>query len=276
MGLPTYPGLRLEVDESKRIGILELARPSKSNAFIESMWGDFAKAFRWLDECQDISVVIIRGQGHNFCAGIDLESLQGVADLRKLDDSARANAQFRRKILQMQESFNAIEECRWPVIAAVQGACIGGGLDLIAACDIRLCAKDAVFCLKEIDLAIAADLGSLQRLPPLIGHGRVVEMALSARKIPASEAAQIGLVTRICQTQEDLRSQTFALATAIAKKSPVAATGIKQVMLHARDHSVAQGLEYVATWNGGQALSNDLQEVFDAVNKKRNPVFSRL
>ncbi|GIL61490.1 hypothetical protein Vafri_15926 [Volvox africanus] len=188
-------------------------------------------------------------------------------------------AVVRRNIMALQDVFSELERCRSPAIAAVHGRCIGGGVDLITACDLRICSEEATFCVKEVDLAIAADLGTLQRLPYIVGHGVAMDLALTARMVGAAEAHRIGLVSSVVPTVKGAstgstsngsssngRSAVIAaavqLAAAIASKPQLAAQGTKRVLLHSRDHPlVAGGLDYVATWNSAQMISNDLIRV---------------
>eukprot|EP00878_Enallax_costatus_P028118 GHUV01030332.1.p1 GENE.GHUV01030332.1~~GHUV01030332.1.p1 ORF type:complete len:156 (+),score=46.16 GHUV01030332.1:763-1230(+) len=147
---------------------------------------------------------------------------------------ARLREKFRHDILAMQEAFSVLEQCRFPVIAAVQGACVGAGVDLVTAADLRFCSRDAYFCVKEVDLAITADLGTLQRLPAIIGHGAAAELALTARNVPGPEAASLGLVSRCYDSPSDMMTGVTAMAQQIAEKSPLAVTGTKQILLHTR------------------------------------------
>ena len=165
----------------------------------------------------------------------------------------------------LQDSFTAFERCRKPVLCAVQGACFGGGVDMAVACDVRYCSADARFCVKEVDLAITADIGTLQRLPTLVGHGVATEMALTARVVGAEEAKAIGLEAAVAES-----------AAALAAKSPLAVQGTKQAMLHARDHSVGDGLEFVAMMNSARLTSEDLSEAMGAKFARRAPTFSKL
>ena len=182
--------------------------------------------------------------------------------------------QLRRIILGLQAAFTAVETCRKPVLAAIQGLCIGGGLDLIAACDLRYASADAAFSLKEVDLAIVADVGSLQRLPHLIGEGQVRELAFTARQFDAAEAQAMGLVNRVYPDSDALQDGVQAIAASIAAKSPLTVRGIKQALNYGRDHRGADGLEQVATWNAAMLLSADTQEAITAAMQKRPAQFA--
>ncbi|KAI8526792.1 hypothetical protein RHMOL_Rhmol12G0024100 [Rhododendron molle] len=176
----------------------------------------------------------------------------------------------------MQDAITAIERCRKPVIAAVHGACIGGGIDIITACDVRYSTESAFFSVKEVDLGITADLGTLQRLPSIVGYGKAVELALSARRFSGSEAKELGLVSRVFGSKDAMDEGVQAIAEEITAKSPLAVTGTKAVLLRSRDLSVDQGLDYIATWNSGMLLSDDLVEATAAQSQKRAPSFSKL
>lgn len=176
----------------------------------------------------------------------------------------------------MQAAITAIEICRKPVIAGIHGACIGGGVDIVTACDIRFCTRDAFFSVKEVDLAITADLGTLQRLPFIVGHGNAVELALTGRSFSGTEAKEMGLVSRVFGSKEELEEGLRIVAEGIGAKSPLAVRGTKAVLLRSREVSVDQGLDYVATWNSAMLLSEDLTEAVAAQIRKRKPVFAKL
>lgn len=176
----------------------------------------------------------------------------------------------------MQESITAIEECRKPVIASIHGGCIGGGVDIVTACDLRYCTAEAVFSVREVKLGITADLGTLQRLPRIVGYGKAVELALTGRDFSGLEAKEMGLVSQTFASKLELQDGVLKLAQEIASKSPLAVVGTKAVLLRSRDLNVEQGLDYVATWNSGTLLSDDLKEAISAQANKRNPTFSKL
>ena len=186
---------------------------------------------------------------------------------------ARTRENLRNLILDLQDTLTSLERCRKPVLAAIHGACVGGGVDLIACADMRYCAAGTYFSVKEVDLGMVADVGSLQRLPRLIGEGMVRELAYTGRKLGAAEAGQIGLVNRVFDSPEALLEGVMQLARAIAAKSPLAIRGTKDMLNHARDHSVADGLDRVATWNAAMLLSEDLQAAIRAGLTKQAPTF---
>ena len=173
----------------------------------------------------------------------------------------------------MQVAFTQIERCRKPVISAIHGSCIGGGVDLISACDIRNCTKNTIFQIKEIDLGITADVGTLQRLPHLMPQGVVRELAYTGRKFSGEEAQDLGLVNNCYDDKKTMMTEVRKTAEQIASKSPLAIRGVKEMLLYSRDHSVSSGLNYVATWNSAMLLSSDLEESKMAMLQKRTPEY---
>ncbi|HHW75740.1 MAG TPA: crotonase/enoyl-CoA hydratase family protein [Xanthomonadaceae bacterium] len=255
------------------IAHIELNRPDKANALDGTLWREIGEAFRWVDDTSEARVAILSGAGRHFCAGIDFELMGAVLDEVGELSPGRREERLRRIILDLQAAFTALEICRKPVLAAIQGLCIGGGLDLIAACDMRYATADAAFSLKEADLAIVADVGSLQRLPYLIGEGRLRELAFTARQFDAAEAQAMGLVNRVFADATQLREGVRTIAAGIAAKSPLTVRGIKRVLNYGRDHGLADGLDYVATWNAAMLLSDDTREAVAAAMQKRQPRF---
>lgn len=268
------PYSTLTFDISDRIARINLNRPDKANAMNAAFWEEFRNAMEALEGRPEARVAVIGANGRHFSGGIDLEMLAelgGTAEDNTCE--GRAREQLRRKILHLQRTFNAIEACPIPVLAEIQGPCIGGGVDLISACDLRYCSREAYFSVKEIDLAVTADLGSLQRLYHIVGFGPLQEMAYTARKVDALEAERMGMVNRCLDDNDTLSGHVQQIAEGIAAKSPLTVRGIKRNLLHARDHSVAEGLEYVANWNAAMLISNDAREAVYARLEKRTPRF---
>jgi enoyl-CoA hydratase/carnithine racemase len=265
---------RLDVQLAGAVATITLNRPDKANALDLPMWREMAAAMRWLDTTPAARVAILRGAGTRFTAGIDLATLAslraGIAD----PCEGRTRENLRRLILELQDAFNAIERCCKPVLAAVHGACIGGGVDLVTACDLRYCSADALFSVREIDLGMTADVGTLQRLPRLIGEGMARELAYTGRNVDGREACELGLVNRCYDTPEALLAGVQEIAAVIAAKSPLAIRGTKAMITYARDHPVADALNHVATWNAAMLLSADLAEAVTAAREKRPPRFA--
>ncbi len=261
----------LHVAVAGAVAEVRLNRPECANAMNAELWQDLRNCFRWLDGAPAVRAVVLAGAGRNFCAGIDLAMLGQVAGEVAHADGARSRERLRRIILDLQDCLAAIERCRKPVLAAIHGACVGGGLDLATWCDMRYAAADAVFSVREIDLAMVADVGTLQRLPRLVGEGMARELAYTGRSVDAVEAERLGLVNRVFPTAESLWEGVRELAAAIAAKSPLAIRGVKEAMNYARDHTLADGLRQVAAWNAAMLLSDDLQEALAARREGRPP-----
>ncbi|MEM6397148.1 MAG: enoyl-CoA hydratase-related protein [Bacteroidota bacterium] len=230
------------------VATLSFDRPEKANALREQDWAELDDQLTNLSTHGDVRVIVLTGQGDYFSAGIDLGTLQSLMT-RSFENHAEKEAFIFSFIQKLQEAVNAIEKCSKPVIAAVNGPCIGGGLDIAAACDMRYCSENAYFCLKEIDLGIVADLGVLQRLPYIINPGLVSEMAYTARKVYGLEAKQIGLVNDCYASAEELLQKVSDLAKVMAEKPVAVVQGIKASMLHQREHSVQEGLDWIAREN---------------------------
>ena len=255
------------------IAEIRLSRPDRANAMNDAMWHELRKAFQWADAESEVRVVMLTGAGRNFCSGIDLSLLANVQAVVDHADPARSHERLRRLILDMQDCLTSVERCRKPVIAAIQGACIGAGVDLVTCCDMRYGAADAQFSVREIDVGMVADVGTLQRLPRLVPDGVARELAFSGRTLDAGEAQEIGLINREFETHEALQEGVKKIARSIAGKSPLAVRGTKEMLNYGRDHSVADGLNYVATWNAAMLMSADLSEAMGALREKRVPKF---
>ena len=257
------------VEVKGHVAWLTLCRPGRRNAMGIAFFKELTDHFRRFDADETVRVVVIRAEGPCFTAGLDLMEAggllagQGAADREKL----------RRTIGDLQESNNAIERCRKPVIAAVHGHCIGGGVDLLAACDIRMAAADALFSIRETRIAIVADLGTLQRLPHIIGHGWFRELALTGRDFTAQEALAMGFVTRVCEDRPALIQAAGELAAEITGLAPLTVQGVKEVINFSRDNGVYPGLDYVAQKNAAALISDDLMEAVSAFMEKRPAVF---
>jgi enoyl-CoA hydratase len=269
--LEDFTHLKVAVED--QCAHIQLNRPDKANALNRALWFEIQKAFEWVDATDTVRVAILSGVGECFCAGIDFELMGSLLTEVDTLGAGRKEEKLRRLIVDFQAAFSALEVCRKPVLAAVHGPCLGAGLDLIAACDMRYASARARFSLKEVDLGIVADIGSLQRSPYLIGEGQVRELAFTGREFDAIEAQQMGLINRVFDSPEELLTGVQTIATTIATKSPLTVRGIKQVMNYNRDHTVASGLNHVATWNATMLLSEDTQEAVLAALQKRHPQF---
>lgn len=249
------------LDIADGIATLASDRAAKANAFDAQAWRDLRAAFEHLDTQETVRAVVLRGNGRHFSAGIDFSLLsEWIVRADKADECpARLRDDLRRWIIDLQDAVNAIERCRKPVIAAIHGACLGIAVDVVTACDLRYCTADAKFAIREIDFAVTADLGVLQRLPRLVGDGIARELVFTGRDFDGREAYRMGLVSASLDTQEALEQRVAEVARMLAAKPPLTMQGCKKVMLHARDHSVAEGLDYVATWNAATLLSQEMK-----------------
>ncbi|WCJ37110.1 Delta(3 5)-Delta(2 4)-dienoyl-CoA isomerase mitochondrial [Euphorbia peplus] len=262
---------------NSRVFYVYLNNPSKLNAFPDEFFTEFPVAISSLDQNPDVSVIVLCGAGDHFCAGIDLKILNNIAEKGLLPDKCRANEWIRKEIKFLQNTFSAVEQCRKPVIASVHGYCVGGGVDLVAACDICYCTEDSIFSLKQIDVGFTADMGSLQRLPAVIGYRNTMEMALTGRNVSGKEAKDMGLVSRVFESKQALDEAVTFIAEGIAAKSPISVVGTKTVLLKSKDMTLEQGLDYIATWNAAAVYSSgDLMEALNARAQKRKPHFAKL
>ena len=266
-----YQVFRVELKD--KIAHVAINRPDKVNAMNAAFWSEIVDIFQWIDDTDEVRVVVLSGEGKHFSAGIDLQLL-AQASAQMGSDVGRNAERLRRQILKLQASFNAVDNCRKPVIAAIQGYCIGGAIDLIASCDMRYSTFDAQFSIKEIDMGMAADVGTLQRLPRIIGDGMMRELAYTGRTVDGKEAQSIGLINRTYADQPALMDAVFALAADIAAKSPLAIRGTKEMIRYMRDHRVDDGLEYIATWNAAMLQSADLKVAMAAHMSKHKPDFA--
>jgi len=269
---PTLETLAISLDA--HIATVRLNRPDKANAMNWAMWQDIRSAMQWADRTPEVRVVVIQGEGKHFTSGIDLTMMMGLQAQIKDDCEGRSREKLRALVLELQDTLSSIDRCRKPVLAAIHGGCVGGGVDLISCTDMRYCSADAYFTIKEIDIGMVADVGTLQRLPKLIGNqGIVREMAFTGRKVLADEAQRIGLVNQVYESREALQAGVREMAALIASKSPLSIRGTKEMLNYSRDHSVADGLNYIATWNAAMLMSSDLTTAMMASMSKQTPQF---
>lgn len=272
---PSSEVLQLTVEEG--VATLVLDRPEKRNALGPAFWADLPRCMAWLDEQDDVRAVVLAAAGPHFSVGLDLSAFGGIGGGGSGADhgTVAQNRALYESVRTMQASVSSIVRCRKPVVAAVHGYCIGGGVDLITACDVRLASEDAIFSVRETKIAIVADLGSLQRLPRIVGEGHAAELALTGKDIDAARAARIGLVNDVVDGGADgVRKAATQLATEIAANSPLAVQGTKAVLAANDGRTVDEGLEYVAWWNSLYLRSDDLTEAMTAFFEKRSPRFT--
>lgn len=269
-----------EMDGRIAIGIdggvahVELAREDKLNAMDGDMFAAIGEAFHSLGTDSRVRAILLSGRGRHFSAGLDLDD--AADQFAPSDDAGRAAEARLRHIRRLQDAFTAVEEARAPVVAAIHGGCLGAGVDLAAACDLRVCSADAFFEIAEINVAITADLGTLQRLGHLIPHGVLRELSYTGRRMGAEEAARYGLVNRIAATPEEAVAAALELARLVAAKSPLAVAGAKLSLNYSRGRPVEDGLRHVALWNAGALVSADLRAAVKARLARETPVFGPL
>ena len=264
----------LSVERDGHVATVWLDSPERRNAMGPDFFADLPGIMEELSEDDDVRAVVLAAKGTAFTVGLDLKTMGGTLSG---GDGASSKASGARRIYRsvhrLQRAMNAVADCPKPVVAAVHGWCIGGGVDLITAADIRLCAADARFSVRETRIAIVADLGTLQRLPRVIAKGHVAELAYTGKDIDADRALRIGLVNDVLPDVEALHKAAWDLAGEIAANSPLAVQGTKEVLRACEDLSVAEGLDFVAAWNAGHLQSDDLVEAMTAFMEKRPPQY---
>lgn len=255
---------------------LVLKRADAMNTMTPAFWRELPEILRTLDDEARARVVVLSSKGKHFTAGMDLSVFAGGLGIPRDAELGRQREALRRLVLVLQDAFNAIEKIRMPVLAAIQGGCIGGGVDMISACDMRYCTEDAFFVVQETNLGMIPDVGTLQRLPHLIPQGWVRELAYTGRKLPAQKAKELGLVNEVYPDQAAMLEAVLATAREIAAKSPLTIAGCKETILYARDHGVPDALHYVAAWQSGMFQQTDVMESMKARAEKREPIYDPL
>lgn len=272
----------LEVSQpSPFVTKVQLNRPQKSNAMNSAFWREIKQCLDGCSSDPECRVLMLTGAGKNFTSGLDLNEfapkLMAATTQASEDVARRALTSMRTMIKPLQDSITAFEKCMKPVVAVIHGACVGGGVDLVSACDIRLATKDAYFQIKEVELGIIADVGTLQRLPKVVGGDSMLrELVYTGRKFSAEEALRMGMVSSLYEDRESAESAGLGLAKVIASKSPVAVQGSKVNLNYSRDHTVDESLEYAMVWNGAMLQSEDLMKAVQALMNKEQPVFAKL
>ena len=274
----TYSCFEYELND--HIAHISMSRGNKFNTMTKAFWSELPELVDKISDEAEARVIVLSAQGKHFCAGMDLANFQDNGeilgtDAKKVSQGRRGEAQF-RVTRELQYTISCLEKARIPVIAAIQGACIGAAVDMVTACDIRYATKDAFFCIQEINIGMAADVGTLQRLPYLIPEGIVRELAYTGRKFSADEALRYGLINAVLDTHEAVIVHALDVAGEIANKAPLAVTGAKEILNYNRDHSVEESLNYTALWNSAMNFSDDMMEAFKSKVEKKDPEFQGL
>jgi delta(3,5)-delta(2,4)-dienoyl-CoA isomerase len=274
----------ITVTKQGLVAHVELSRPKQGNALNAQMWEDFHTVFNALAKDTSVRCIVLSGQGKFFCVGLDLKdaanslSTGDDGEGKEKRDPARQAYALYNHIQYLQQSFTALEKCPQPIIACAHNAVIGGGIDLLCASCIRFCTKDAWFSIKEADIGIAADVGTLQRIGYCIGNASLVrELAYTARKMESMEALTSGFVSRVFETKEIMLKEALAMAQVIATKSPIAVVGTKNNLLYSRGRPVNDSLERMALWNGAMIQTDDMKlAAIASLTKSDQPEFSKL
>ena len=268
-----------EVTIANKVAHIQLQRPDAFNSMIASFWTELPQIVREIDASASARAIVISSTGKHFSAGMDLEVFSGGSSLSVgpgVTEEGRKRAYMWMMVQHLQDSFTALEQARIPVLCAIQGGCIGGAIDMVSAADMRYCSADAFFCVMEINIGMTADVGTLQRLPKIIPEGIARELAYTGDRMPAQRALECGLVNQVFEDHDSLVEGVLEIAGRIATRSPLAIWGTKEMINYTRDHSVADGLRYIAGWQSGMFQPADMFEEFAAKGEKRAPIFEEL
>ena len=252
------------VSVENHVAHVQMCRPDALNSMNVDFWLELPQCVKALDASGDVRVIVISSTGKHFSAGMDLAVFTNPKATPMTGDPGRMGENLRRVVMQLQASLSALEEVRIPVLTAIQGGCIGGALDMVCASDSRYCTDDAYFTIKETELGMTADVGTLQRLPKLMPQGVVRELAYTGRKLSAQEAKNLGFVNEVYESHAALLDGVMTIAQRIAHNSPLAVAGCKEMLNYSRDHSVQDSLKYMATWQSGMFRPNDMMKTFAA------------
>lgn len=271
-----------DVDIKDRIAHIKLIRPEKRNSMNPAFWDELPAIVKDIDRNVKARVIVISSTGPHFSAGLDVSAFFNADGRDEKDQDTQQverigkGAAFYANVQRMQDTFSCLENCRLPVIVAIQGGCIGGGVDFATACDIRYATADAFFTVFEINIGMTADVGTFPRLVKLIPEGFVRELAYTGRRMPAHEAQSVGLVNRVFDDQEIMLEEVMKIASEIASKAPLALYGCKRMINYARDHNTADGLDYISIWNASFLQPEEIMEAMAANAEKRAGNFVEL
>ena len=269
-----YTCFDIQLDDG--VATVTMNRGEQLNTMVPAFWEELPTLVRELDATGGTRVIVLASTGRHFSAGMDLAVFGERPDGDSKAGPGRLRANMRANVLHLQETFSVLEKARMPVLAAIQGGCIGGAVDMVTACDMRYATEDAFFCIQEINIGMTADVGTLQRLPKLIPEGICRELAYTGRRMPAAEAKAVGLVNEVFADHEALLDGVLGIARTIASKSPLAIYGSKEMITYTRDHSTVDSLNHIATWQSGMFQPSEMLESFTARAEKRDGEFEDL
>lgn len=269
----TYETFTVDIDD--KVAHLRFSRPEAFNSMVRSFWTDLPTVVRELSDGGKVRALVISSTGKHFSAGMDLSVFAGPS-LQRDGEPGRAAMRLQQLVLQLQESFTCFEHARFPVLAAIQGGCIGGAVDLVCAADMRYATKDSFFQVQETNIGMTADVGTLQRLPKLIPDGIARELVYTGRRMSAQRAHDVGLVNEVFDDHDALIDGVLAIAHEIAAKSPLAVWGSKEALVYARDHTVNEGLHRISLWQSGAFHAGDIEESMRAQRERRSPEYDDL
>ena len=268
-----------DVTIDNQIAHIRLIRPGKRNSMNTAFWRELPEIVQDIDNGARARVIVISSTGPHFSSGLDISAIGGSGDqISKPDLKQRRvrGAAFYDNVRRMQSTFSCLEDCRIPVLVAIQGGCIGGGVDFATACDIRYATEDAYFTVFEVNIGMTADVGTFPRLVKLVPEGIVREMAYTGRRMPANEAVSVGLVNRVFEDHYSMVAGVMEVAAEIASKAPLAVYGCKQMINYARDHNTSDGLDYISIWNASMLQPDEMAEAITANREKRPGDFADL
>jgi enoyl-CoA hydratase len=265
-----------EVEVEAKVAQVRLCRPDELNSMVPEFWRELPELVQRLSDDGGVRAVVLSSTGRHFSAGMDLSVFAAGGEQGSSVEPGRVNANRQAMVRRLQESFTVLERARMPILAAIQGGCVGGAVDLVTACDMRYATEDAFFVVQETNIGMTADVGTLQRLPKIIPDGVAREFVYTGRRMPAARAFQVGLVNEVFADHAALLAGVTEIATEIAGHSPLAVWGSKEMLVYSRDHSVADGLHHIATWQTGAFQPADMAEAFTAKAEKRPPVYQDL
>jgi enoyl-CoA hydratase len=266
-----------DVEINNSIAHIRFNRPEKRNSMNEDFWKMFPKEVEELDDSGEIRALIVSSTGPHFSAGIDLSMFKDdIVESERDNEIGRSRGYFLQQLKFLQNAVSCLEAARFPVVTAVQGGCIGGGIDLITAADIRICTKDAFFLIEEINVGLAADIGTIQRLPKIIPAGIAREWTMLGEKVSADRAKEVGLVSSLHESHEEMMKNAFEIAEKLASKTPLAMWVTKETLNYSRDHTVKESLENVALWNAATLHKEDVMSTMMSKMQKKKPEYRNL